>query len=147
MTFLNKVKLIMLVIKAITLTSSAGIIYAAIILFFHFAIISNIAHEFTLYSIFIRLFTFLGIILYLPILIWYLIQIKFWQMFLLIFFNTFILFTFLYIIKNKFFKDIVLEEIFILISLLLSISLIIFMMSLNLAKTKRTDKDDNIRNE
>lgn len=127
MTFLNKVKLIMLVIKTIILVSSAGIIYAALILFFHFAIISNITHKFTsIYSIFIILFTFFGIIFYLPILIWYLIRIKLWQMFLLIFFNMFILCTFLYIIQNKFLEDIVLEEIFILLSLLISIFLIIF---------------------
>lgn len=126
----------MLVMKTITLASSTGIIYAAIILFFHFAMISNITHKFTsIYSIFIILFTFFGIILYLPMLIWYLIRIKFWQMFLLIFFNMFILFTFLYIIQKKFLEDIVLEEIFILISLLVSISLIIF-IRLNFTKSK-----------
>lgn len=143
MTFLNKVKLIMLVIKTITLASSAGIIYATIILFFHFAIISNITHKFTsIYSIFIILFTFFGIILYLPILIWYLIRIKLWQMFLLVFFNMFILFTFLYIIQNKFLEDIVLEEIFILLSLLISIFLIIFIRR-TLTKTKMGSRSNN----
>ncbi len=143
MTFLNKVKLIMLVIKTITLASSAGIIYAAIILFFHFAIISNITHKFTsIYSIFIILFTFFGIVLYLPILIWYLIRIKLWQMFWLIFFNMFILFTFLYIIQNKLLKDIVLEEIFILFSLIISIFLIIFIRR-TLTKTKMGSRSNN----
>ncbi|MBE0301950.1 hypothetical protein F1631_02000 [Leptospira interrogans serovar Yeoncheon] len=143
MTFSNKVKLITLVIKTITLANSAGIIYAAIILFFHFAMISNITHKFTsVYSIFIILFTFFGIILYLPILIWYLIRIKLWQMFLLIFFNMFILFTFLYIIQNKFLEDIVLEEIVILLSLLISIFLIIF-IRLTLTKTKTCSHSNN----
>lgn len=133
----------MLVIKTITLASSAGIIYAAIILFFHFAIISNITHKFTsIYSIFIILFTFFGIVLYLPILIWYLIRIKLWQMFWLIFFNMFILFTFLYIIQNKLLKDIVLEEIFILFSLIISIFLIIFIRR-TLTKTKMGSRSNN----